>query len=376
MPFREGKATLIIITIMRKILFFCLVLMSTFSYAQTLNIHFKNGTTVEFNKELVDHVDFSEKPAPPTLTAGESVDLGLSVKWASCNLGATKPEDCGDYYAWGETTPKDNYWISNYAYYNNKTKDYTDIGNNIAGTSYDAATVNLGKGWRMPTKSEIEELVSRCTWKWEQINGINGFLVSGNGNMIFIPALKSDVGLNFSNAVVLLWSSTEALNSYSHYLEGDPDRIDMHFYQKYYGLPIRPVISYDDADGTNYDDTSVTSMVSSYYAGGSVMSNGNTILSGSKLNFYFKNGSTEAVTLTGIQLINGSTNAAGSNLLSSDVNVAAGESTGYTITVGASGIENPICRFTYRYNKHTYTTEAKYQSFNFAKGKTTQLMAE
>lgn len=106
------------------------------------------------------------------------------------------------------------------------------------------------------------------------------------------------------------------------------------------------------------------------------MSNGGTILSGSKLNFYFKNGSTESVTLTGIQLVNGKTNSVGNNLLSSDVTVAAGESPGYTITVGASGIEDPICRFTYRYNKHTYTTEAKYQSFNFAKGKTTTLMAQ
>ena len=368
---------------MRKILFFCLVLMSTFSYAQTLNIHFKNGTTVEFNKDLVDHVDFSEKPAPPTLTAGESVDLGLSVKWASCNLGATKPEDYGNYYAWGETAPKAKYTEETYSYYSKDSQTWVNIGNDIAGTSYDAATVNLGGGWKMPTRQQMDELVNKCDWQWGEQNGIKGYFVSGNGNSIFLPAAGSIYDTDNFNIGELLEYRTStysrmgilshpvAYNLYcrdSHKMCATQSVLDGH--------SIRPVISYDDADGTDYDDTPVTSNVSSYYAGGSIMSNNGTILSGSKLNFYFKNGSTETVTLTGIQLINGSTNAAGSNLLSSDVDVAAGESTGYTITVGASGIENPICRFTYRYNKHTYTTEAKYQSFNFAKGKTTQLMAE
>lgn len=365
---------------MRKTLLLCLVLMSTFSYAQTLNIHFKNGTTLEFNKDLVEHVDFSEKPTPPTLTAGDAVDLGLSVKWASCNLGATKPEDYGNYYAWGETAPKDSYWKDTYSYFSKDSQTWINIGNDIAGTSYDAATVNLGGGWKMPTSGQMDELVNKCEWKWGEQNGIKGCFVSGNGNTIFLPAAGA---IKVSSNTVIgeqldYWTSS--LSNYDDYA------YDLWYYNgniyssshgdKFWGFSIRPVISYDDADGTDYDDTPVTSNVSSYYAGGSIMSNNGTILSGSKLNFYFKNGSTETVTLTGIQLINGSTNAAGSNLLSSDVDVAAGESTGYTITIGASGIQNPICRFTYRYNKHTYTTEAKYQSYNFAKGKTTQLMAE
>lgn len=355
--------------------------MSTFSYAQTLNIHFKNGTTLEFNKELVDHVDFSEKPTPPTLTAGESVDLGLSVKWASCNLGATKPEEYGNYYAWGETKPKNQYTEDTYAYYNQNTTEYTDIGDDIKGTAYDAATVNIGNGWRLPTKAEMQELSDKCTWEWRQINGINGYLITRNGNSIFMPAAGEIMHNVYETQEYLhYWTSTKRDNkrSYSLYAwtDGHGTNYIGSYLSRYAGYSIRPVISYDDADGTDYDDTPVTSNISSYYAGGSIMSNNGTILSGSKLNFYFKNGSTETVTLTGIQLINGSTNAAGSNLLSSDVDVAAGESTGYTITIGASGIQNPICRFTYRYNKHTYTTEAKYQSYNFAKGKTTQLMAE
>lgn len=355
--------------------------MSTFSYAQTLNIHFKNGTTLEFNKELVDHVDFSEKPTPPTLTAGEAVDLGLSVKWASCNLGAAKPEDYGNYYAWGETAPKEKYTQDTYSFFSIETQTWINIGNDIAGTSYDAATVNLGGGWKMPTQAQMDELIKKCECKWGEQNGVKGFFVSGNGRTIFLPAAgyKSGTYNGGRGEELQYWCSDKYEGSIDNaYILQNSDGILQDFWsqRKYYGYSIRPVISYDDADGTDYDDTPVTSNVSSYYAGGSIMSNNGTILSGSKLNFYFKNGSTETVTLTGIQLINGSTNSAGSNLLSSDVDVAAGETTGYTITIGASGIQNPICRFTYRYNKHTYTTEAKYQSYNFAKGKTTQLMAE
>lgn len=353
--------------------------MSSLSYAQTLNIHFKNGTTLEFNKELVDHVDFSEKPTPPTLTAGDAVDLGLSVKWASCNLGATKPEDYGYYYAWGETAPKDSYTKETYSYFSKDSQTWINIGNDIAGTSYDAATVNLGGGWKMPTSGQMDELIKKCDWQWGEQNGIKGYFVSGNGNTIFLPAAgyfyfssKYAIGKQ-----LLYWTSSHAFSDVDAYMLWYYDgNISSGVRDIWHGCSIRPVISYDDADGTDYDDTPVTSNISSYYAGGSIMSNNGTILSGSKLNFYFKNGSTETVTLTGIQLINGSTNAVGSNLLSSDVAVAAGETTGYTITIGASGIQNPICRFTYRYNKHTYTTEAKYQSYNFAKGKTTQLMAE
>lgn len=77
--------------------------------AQTMNVHFKNGTKVEFNSVNVDYVDFTEKPSDPTLTPGDYVDLGLSVKWASCNLGASTPAGKGGYYAWGETSTKTEY---------------------------------------------------------------------------------------------------------------------------------------------------------------------------------------------------------------------------------------------------------------------------
>ena len=125
--------------------------------AQTVNVHFKNGQTINYPSDNVDYVDFSEKTPSPTLTAGAVVDLGLSVYWASCNLGAEKPEESGDYYAWGETKPKSNYSEYNYSYYDANTTVMTDIGNDISGTQFDAATVNLGSDWRMPTKIEMKD---------------------------------------------------------------------------------------------------------------------------------------------------------------------------------------------------------------------------
>ena len=124
--------------------------------------------------------------ASPTINIGGhyAVDLGLSVKWATCNVGATKPEDYGDYYAWGETTTK-----TSYTYVNSKTmeKSMGDIGGD---SRYDAATANWGSGWRLPTESEFQELLDNCTWTWTTRDGVNGNEVKSkkNGNSIFLPA--------------------------------------------------------------------------------------------------------------------------------------------------------------------------------------------
>ena len=116
------------------------------------------------------------------------VDLGLSVLWATTNLGATQPEEYGDYFAWGETEPKDSYTRDNY-----KWRDNTKYNNSGGLTSIqledDAAHVNWGGEWRMPTKEEYSELIEKCTWTWTQHKGINGYQVTGpNGNSIFLPA--------------------------------------------------------------------------------------------------------------------------------------------------------------------------------------------
>lgn len=147
----------------------------------------------------------------------EYVDLGLSVKWATCNIGALSPEEYGDYYAWGETTTKPYYTWDSYKYYlrtysfYEKPFPYSDYQYEVTvhtqskycvdglyGTvdnkkqldlSDDAANVKWGGLWRIPTLVELQELVKKCKWEWTDYNGISGYKVIGpNGRSIFLPA--------------------------------------------------------------------------------------------------------------------------------------------------------------------------------------------
>lgn len=132
----------------------------------------------------------------------EYIDLGLSVKWATCNVGATTPEQYGDYFAWGEVKPKRYYDWGSYKYCVGSESTLTkycfdsDYGKNgftddktILDLEDDAAHVNWGGNWRMPTVEECEELEIDCEWTWTTLNGINGHKVTGpNGNSIFLPA--------------------------------------------------------------------------------------------------------------------------------------------------------------------------------------------
>ena len=132
------------------------------------------------------------------------VDLGLpsGLLWATCNLGADNPEDYGDYFAWGETQPKDTYNWSTYQYCNGSNNTLTKYCND-ASYGYngftdnlttllpedDAATANWGNGWRMPTKEEWQELYQNTTVTWTTRNGVNGRLfTASNGNSLFLPA--------------------------------------------------------------------------------------------------------------------------------------------------------------------------------------------
>ncbi len=140
----------------------------------------------------------------------EYVDLGLpsGTLWATCNIGASAPEEYGDYFAWGETEPKDNYDWNTYKWYNHDIRDYTKYhkdyayydesgnyhsvpadGNTVLDPEDDAAYVNWSPLWRMPTGEQQRELVEKCTWTWTTSNGVIGQLVTGpNGNAIFLPA--------------------------------------------------------------------------------------------------------------------------------------------------------------------------------------------
>ena len=129
----------------------------------------------------------------------EAVDLGLSVKWATFNVGATKPEEYGGYYAWGETEEKEDYSWETYKWCNGSyytmTKYCTDSNYGTVDNKTtldledDVAHVKWGGDWRMPTKAEQDELRNNCTWTWTTQNGVNGYKVTGpNGNSIFLPA--------------------------------------------------------------------------------------------------------------------------------------------------------------------------------------------
>ncbi len=145
-------------------------------------------------------------------TTHEYVDLGLSVKWATCNVGADKPEEYGEYYAWGETEIKESYEPNNYKYVNGGSavndKNVLDIENDVAHQKW-------GGNWRMPSREEFDELIQNCTWTWTTQNEVNGFLVTSNKSgysdrSIFLPAagLRSLSELRLSGDIGFYWTTT------------------------------------------------------------------------------------------------------------------------------------------------------------------------
>lgn len=178
-------------------------------------------TTTDGHRDLYDvetvvEVDYSIAEYVATTVSGtldnyDYVDLGLSVKWATYNVGATKPEETGNYFSWGETKPKKDYSESTYEWCEHKkvvkntripqdfTKYNTDStygtvdNKTVLEAADDAATANWGNSWRMPTHDEIVEMVYGCDWKW--VDNFNGSGITGNlgtsranGNTIFLPA--------------------------------------------------------------------------------------------------------------------------------------------------------------------------------------------
>ena len=117
------------------------------------------------------------------LNGHEWVDLGLSVRWATCNVGASVPSEYGDYYAWGEIEIKSEYRKETSLTYG------VELGDISGNPQYDAATANWGEGWRLPTKQELDELADKCVWTITTYDDVDGYKVTGpNGNSIFLPA--------------------------------------------------------------------------------------------------------------------------------------------------------------------------------------------
>lgn len=188
-----------------------------------------NNVIAEQNRRKQERIEQEERERFYAATHGKTdyhdwVDLGLSVKWATCNVGASSPEEYGDYFAWGEIEPKSSYSEEN-------CKTFGLNISSIAGCyGYDAARANWSPAWRLPTKTEMQELCSKCVWTWTNIGGHNGCLVIGpNGNSIFLPA----AGCRFTSQ----WRSCEwppdGENLYGDYWTATPC-YDSRFPSAYY----------------------------------------------------------------------------------------------------------------------------------------------
>ncbi len=183
------------------------------------------GCSKHFEFELEDDLSGTHK-------GHDYVDLGLSVKWATCNVGADSPEEYGNYYAWGETATKSTYTESNCSTLNQNIGD-------INGTSRDVAHQKWGGNWRMPTAEEFRELVDKCDW---ELDG-DGYTVTGpNGNSIFMPAAgyRKEDTLHSDGSYGYYWSSTPYPESTQHayyFCFGG-----MGWHKRYLGHPVRPVL--------------------------------------------------------------------------------------------------------------------------------------
>lgn len=168
----------------------------------------------------------------------EPVDLGLSVKWASHNLGAPCQEQPGYYVGWGDASCQQQS-----TYYD----DYP-VQPQIGGTAYDAARNMWGETWRIPTVQEMLELMQRCQWQWTQINGVTGFWITGStGNSIFLPAGGDRYGCQFEDAYYFgrYWCDQidEQDNARAYLLEFSQTSGNLYTLARYMGLLIRPVLA-------------------------------------------------------------------------------------------------------------------------------------
>ncbi|MCI7430395.1 MAG: fibrobacter succinogenes major paralogous domain-containing protein [Bacteroidales bacterium] len=256
---------------MKKLILFASALcMSVCAMAQTAFFVYKtDGSHVKYTIADVDSISFTV-PTTGTENGYEWVDLGLSVKWATCNVGATKPEEYGNYYAWGETEPKNTYdwntykwatatWDATGEFWDlatltkyNTDSDYGIVDNKtVLELADDAARANWGGAWRIPTDAEWTELRENCTWTWTSDyngTGVKGEIVTSNinGNSIFLPAagLRYDGGLDYYAGKGSYWSSSLGTD-YSDrawsvpFASGYMDRFETY---RYCGRPVRPVL--------------------------------------------------------------------------------------------------------------------------------------
>lgn len=244
---------------MKKIITLFSLMLCLFATAQeavdTMYIYRNDNIIERIPVSKIDSVVFVQPAVPETQY--EAVDLGLSVKWATCNVGASSPEEYGGYYAWGETEEKSDYSWSTYKWCNGSYKTMTkyctdsyygtDDNKTTLDPGDDVAHVKWGGCWRMPTSDELKELKNNCTWTWTTQNGVNGYKVTSktNGNSIFLPAAGDHYGANFydSGNYGNYWSnSLVGSSNYGAYgLVFDSSGYDWGGYDRCYGRSVRPV---------------------------------------------------------------------------------------------------------------------------------------
>lgn len=230
--------------------------------AQTENVYlWKNGVYTAHPLSSIDSITFVAPGNPnDNVTV---VDLGLpsGTLWADRNVGADSPEDYGDYFAWGETESKSSYDWNTYKWSNasydsmtkycpkssygyNGFKDYKTT----LDFSDDAAYVNMGSSWRMPTKADFQELIDKCIWTWTTLNGKKGFKVTGpSGESIFLPAAgwRSGSTLSVAGSYGLYWSSSlnENIPHNAYYLDfGSEDYHSLYDLSRSNGHTVRAVV--------------------------------------------------------------------------------------------------------------------------------------
>lgn len=208
------------------------------------------GRTIEMGKVYPLGITLTKRA--PAATIGEAVDLGLSVAWATYNVGATAPEEYGDYFNWGEVEPRpgNNNCVTFYKYSDAMMEEgIVDAYDNLT-TNYDAAATHWGGDWRMPTADEVYELIDECTWELSTLNSVAGITVTGpNGNSIFLPTAGRYKSPNFGSGLESVgqygnyWSSTASGNSQAtilYYQQSNAVHYT-HYADRRCGLPIRPV---------------------------------------------------------------------------------------------------------------------------------------
>ncbi len=205
----------------------------------------------------VDKDDVYVLEVDGTENGHDYVDLGLCVKWATCNVGAKYPEANGNYFAWGETSPKTTTYVwGTYKWcegsYDTLTKYctnslYSTVDNKTQlDLSDDAAHANWGGSWRMPTEEEMIELKKKCTWTWTTHNEFNGYIVKSkiNGRSIFLPAAgkrhanqsgEGDFGYYWSSSLGTYSSSRACLLFFAS------SSVDREEWDRFYGYSVRPV---------------------------------------------------------------------------------------------------------------------------------------